>query len=1452
MEKSLREKAKNFFKYLLELSTLNGKTIRSMKEYVKTWDWNELEKIEGCYIREQCSDESNLLEIHKPNKESPLLKVPALSNKLQKWVNFNYTDETSKPTHHERITLNDENIHFQDHPDIVHSFKEWVSKWSVWANATREYKRSEKIYSAFFDLINELEKDSDTIELVVTKGFIKWPRPDMSFNIELPLFSAKATPIIDAETGIISIKDDTPDLKYESELFTGIKLPNIQKINELLKEIEQLNVKDDLTDLLKQFTNLLDANGQYVESLDDHYNSKQLAVFNHSFLILRQKSTKVLRDDLNQIMMAIDEETFHIPESLRSILGDYLDESSEGNQPTYESIPKSIEFLTPNQLYFPLDSNEQQKDIVNRIEQFNGVTVQGPPGTGKTHTIANLVSHFLAEGKKILITTQKDSPLKVLKNKIPEDIRALCVPVLGGDSQSFNEIEQSISAINEKLGELNTQKLKEEVKKNQQFLHESKKKEAFYRNKLKQYAESEGTPITFRDEQLYKYDVAKRLTETSISYDWILDDVPFEWTFPLNRFEWEDFVKLHNSFEKEYASIATTRLPSLESDILSELDFYHLIKEEENLLAEIDPSLLLTIEDKTSKESLLLQLKSIIENILKQRSLLEDPTYTLIIEDLRADGQRKENWVELIEKLKQANETAFSLYNILIEHTIHLPDKSWNDIQEDLKIAKNHLSKGKKPGMIFYLGKGKTTKYLFQTSLFNGRSVENIEDITIIEKHVEYHRLIEKIGRVFNGHLAEVDMQEIDTSQRRFPHMLEEKLTIASQLIETVQQEHRLSLLIKKELQETIVCDPSYYEKLEEKIAHTLNYIRVEEWQQKYTHELDKLKHLVNMDHMNGITNSFLIAMKEKNTVVWKALISELVELHKVYQEITKWRNYAERLAEKLPLTVKRLMDRFGEVQLDSKDPIEAFELKKLATWLNSESDYNIEALKKQLREEMDLQKKLVQDIVRDATWASQIERITDEEKTALLAWKTFIKRIGKGTGKSAPKYLREARKAMKKAQSSIPVWIMPINQVLQNFPITNEKFDVIIFDESSQCDLFSINVLLRGKKVIVVGDDEQISPQAIGTKSEDVDELVRRYIQNIPNSYLYNGEISLYEIAAMNFPKEGQLMLREHFRCVPEIIQFSNDLSYGGRMIPLRLPLEAEKIEPPVLSIKIENGYTDEKYKDLNIPEADKIVEDILEIIQDPKYEDQTFGVISLQGQRQHKYIETKIREAIGEKEFIQRKVICGNSYTLQGDERDIIFLSMVVAPNRVFRALTKKQDKQRFNVAASRARNQMRLYHSVDIDQLNTNDFRYLFLAYCQHPTRAKQQLETLEDHCESIFEKDVLKMILAKGYRVTPQVVVGQYRIDFVVEGLRDRLAAECDGEKWHGPDKYEEDMKRQESLERAGWKFWRVRGKDFYASPAQAMASLWSALSEMGIEPSVEAYSFSNTEESKTIK
>jgi len=86
------------------------------------------------------------------------------------------------------------------------------------------------------------------------------------------------------------------------------------------------------------------------------------------------------------------------------------------------------------------------------------------------------------------------------------------------------------------------------------------------------------------------------------------------------------------------------------------------------------------------------------------------------------------------------------------------------------------------------------------------------------------------------------------------------------------------------------------------------------------------------------------------------------------------------------------------------------------------------------------------------------------------------------------------------------------------------------------------------------------------------------------------------------------------------------------------------------------------------------------------------------------------------------------------------------------------------------------------------------------------------------------------------VTPQVQVGQYRIDMVVEGHNDtRLAIECDGDKYHGADKWADDMQRQRILERAGWEFWRCFASAFTRRRQEMLNDLLKTLAERGIDP-----------------
>jgi hypothetical protein len=105
-----------------------------------------------------------------------------------------------------------------------------------------------------------------------------------------------------------------------------------------------------------------------------------------------------------------------------------------------------------------------------------------------------------------------------------------------------------------------------------------------------------------------------------------------------------------------------------------------------------------------------------------------------------------------------------------------------------------------------------------------------------------------------------------------------------------------------------------------------------------------------------------------------------------------------------------------------------------------------------------------------------------------------------------------------------------------------------------------------------------------------------------------------------------------------------------------------------------------------------------------DPRYEGRTMGVISLQGEAQAKLIEHKLLENLEPDVIEQRRRICGDAYAFQGDERHIVFLSMVAAPGEArIAALSNDAARQRFNVAARRAQDQLWLFHSATLDMLS-----------------------------------------------------------------------------------------------------------------------------------------------------
>ena len=467
---------------------------------------------------------------------------------------------------------------------------------------------------------------------------------------------------------------------------------------------------------------------------------------------------------------------------------------------------------------------------------------------------------------------------------------------------------------------------------------------------------------------------------------------------------------------------------------------------------------------------------------------------------------------------------------------------------------------------------------------------------------------------------------------------------------------------------------------------------------------------------------------------------------------------------------------------------------------------------------------------------------MTERVQGALMRFVSAVSKIGKtGKGKRAPRHRKDAYRAMQDCYGGVPCWIMPTWRVSESLPSDFGSFDLVIIDEASQSDITALPAIMRAKKLLIVGDDKQVSPTAAFLAEEKILQLKHNFLRDQPFAELFLPGVSVYDLANAVFPGQ-RIMLTEHFRCVEPIIRFSMQF-YTEQLIPLRIPKTSEKLTPPLIDVYVKDGRRDERKK-VNEVEAEAIISEIKLLVSDTKYNGRSIGVVSLIGAQQAKFIQDKLLVEVGEDVFQDYQIACGDAATFQGKERDIMFLSMVVGSGQGA-VMNKREYEQRTNVALSRARDRMYLYRSVEESDLsNESDLRLKILQHFSSPMPQKDQVENPIELCDSDFERDVFNKLLEKGYNVTPQVKVGASSIDLVVEGENDRrLAIELDGDKYHPPETWMKDWKRQRVMERVGWQFWRCWGSSYTIDPDGCIDNLVSVLNSMQILP-CKSYSTAN--------
>ncbi len=1285
-------------------------------------------------------------------------------------------------------------------------------------------KNNKELYDEFFKLYFKLQKNSENLEIVWGNYILAWKAE--SENIINPIFTTKMELDFDAEKGKFSLKPYDGKTKVETNIFAKINIPDIDKILKIKDDLEgktfdPRNIEETAGSLYKMahyMSSEVSPSGEIERKLcgiTDIITTKYPVFYNAPVIIVRKLDNRLWNSELKSIIKLI-EAGYPIPPTIEAMVEE---------KDVHEKIEEKESFININkEILFPLPSNEEQKEVVDRLSKNYGVVVQGPPGTGKSHTIVNLICHLLAHGKRVLVTSQTGRALRVLSERIPEEIRPLCVSILGDDTKSLKELDESVRIITEKLS-VNPEVLKSEITYLKKDLENCREKQNNLYKSLKEVDVIEYKKLNIDGKNRGLIDIAKWTREHEKAYSYIDDCVKLNDESPVTDEEMHTLIEALNGIDIQLLKRTNRLMAILEElpeveEIYSKISIINAFNETKETYIENIKNIFVPKEMKLENYKELIRLIELAQKSMKK---IEGSWLKNICTSYYNSEILRPNIKYVYMKLKYYIGEIAELERKVSAHKIKVPEGTdLYKFKKEFNIVYERFIKKGKWGY-FYKFINKKYSYIFYNCFVNENIIESKEQLEIIKYWINESIMKSELLSLWDGTMKAYGAEELKNFNA-------ESMLKLEQLV--------------KELDSIINWNINIKNKIKDKLGN-IDYIENIDWYKSETYaKLEVAVKSLNIINQYKAAKAFIINcsniclsskelasigkdIKEMNLEGIKQKYKEVTLLKESINKVKEIMFYINKLSEIVPIFTLKLLNsenREGYSEFNT-----AFHWKKLSYFFNKAHELKPEVLDMLLHNEKAKEATLIKEIVSREAWYRQIKYASDIQKRSLFAWMQAVKRIGKGTGKYADKYRNMAQKEMEICKDTIPVWIMPLNKVIENIKADSSPFDVVIFDESSQSDIFALCALFRGKRAIIVGDDKQISPQTVGVDQDIVNDLIRRHLKGIPHAEWFDLETSLYNTALRVFP--DRLLLKEHFRCVPEIIGFNNDLCYSNQIIPLRNANKDEIFENPIVAIKIQNGEKD-RFKNINMEEAKALVEKVVNCCQDKKYKNMTMGVISLLGDQQAEVIENMLRHKIGEEEMVRRKLICGDAYTFQGDERDIIFLSMVVAENTKFTPLTREVDIRRFNVAVSRARNQFWLFYSFNEDNLNPECVRSKLIRYCNENSLANLSSKDIDIQDE--FNKDIYTMLREKGYKVRPFVKLGNHQVDFIIEDDNNRLALECSGNKTFMIDRWEINYDRHRVLERAGWKFYTIKGSEFYRNPEETMGRLWKRLDSLGIK------------------
>lgn len=1079
------------------------------------------------------------------------------------------------------------------------------------------------------------------------------------------------------------------------------------------------------------------------------------------------------------------------------------------------------ELYKPEDFFAPLPMDSSQLAVLAAADNGKSFVIEGPPGTGKSQTITNLIAHLMAKGKTVLFVSEKMAALDVVYRRLEQiGLGRFCLQLHSNKANKkdvLNQLRLSWDGATTST-ETSWRSTAQELLR--------------VRNDLNQVVKELHNPGSQGLTPYYAMSVC-------IKYEAFGNLVQLEWpsVFAHNAETFQSIKELVHKLQVQAGQCSEF----FSSDVFKNITnpkwnphWQKAILSESQALAKVARQVVESSQlfiDAINIPFVFDETPQMVKHLYDLALILKDASLQ------SASYAFSNNGIDKIEALETAIQHLTSYLNAKESLNCNCPADIWKNVDGEELALQWEISERKwfLPALIEQL----TIKQTLKKAGVRG-IITMPKDAKTIHKLKQHGMVLEKLDDL----LSDVRVWKIEQSNvedlKQSSTLARQLRQIAGKLADNPESHSKLRNnldILLREGRELLAADG----RIGQLIDNLIEVYKV------FDNSYQRMQNLCLSSEQSGSLPVTLLA-KQQN---FQDLINQAQELSQQEGYLKEWCNWQNLKQEAIEQGLYSLINAIEQGHISTSDIEIAFEAGYCQWWSQAVMTEN-----KTLREFSSAQH--MDKVERFQKLDDQFQKLTIDYIVAYLStgipqreesnlstdWKLVQREIQKQRQhKSVRQLLCEANGAIKKLA---PCMMMSPLSVAQYLPVSQDAFDVVIFDEASQITVWdAIGTLSRGRQIVVAGDPKQMPPSNFFGRTIEYNEEELGLDEDL--------ESILDELMGSSFPT---LRLNWHYRSRCEsLIAFSNDRYYDGSLVTFPASSTCQK---SVSLMSVPDGCYVPGVR-TNQNEAKALVQECVHRLMnsDPDIRNKSIGIVTFNSDQQ-KLIEDLLDEERNNHPEIEfafnpenpDAVFVKNLETVQGDERDVILFSVTYGPDKSgkvsmnFGPLNRSGGERRLNVAVTRAKYEMVVFSTLQPEQIDLNrskaqgvtDLKY-FLQYAKQGKAALGSFVTSsKGSYESLFEQEVANALRQKGWNVHTQIGASSFRIDLAVVHP-DKPGAylagvECDGATYHrSATARDRDKVRQSVLEGLGWKILRVWSTDWWTNKKGSIEELNTSLTSL---------------------